>query len=552
MPSYKGTTSADFIKGSTTNDVIEGLDGNDSLYGEGGADTMKGGNGNDHVYGGIGDDSLYGDAHDDYLEGGAGNDALYGGSGNDSLYGGIGKDRLEGGTGNDTYYLFDGMTAAEYRESDSGLAWYDYLGAVLTGGISMNIGVGDYVPPGMLDTVTERANEGIDTVAVKSGMFASIQWKEHVENLRVHWENDDGTSSILWGNEHGNSIWGGKGSDEIDGRKGNDKLYGGAGNDKMWGAEGNDELDGGAGADQMAGGVGNDTYYVDSASDVVTERAGEGTDTIHTSLANYTVAANVENLWYTGTASFIGQGNAEGNQIVGGFANDWLYGFDGNDNLIGGVGDDMLWGANDNDTLEGEWGNDTLYGANGIDTLKGGSGNDTMTGGNDMDFLWGGDGNDTMSGDDGADILRGENGNDTLNGGAGADLMYGGAGDDVLTGGAGADTMDGGAGKDRFVWTSTGESAGANDRINGFEHGIDKLDLSKIDARTNLAGDQAFVLKAGGAFSGVAGELIWKGATAADGSALTQLLADVNGDKVADMTIEFAGVHSFTTTDFLL
>ena len=46
------------------------------------------------------------------------------------------------------------------------------------------------------------------------------------------------------------------------------------------GGAGNDTLDGGAGADTMIGGAGNDTYVVDNAGDVVTEKSGEGTDTI--------------------------------------------------------------------------------------------------------------------------------------------------------------------------------------------------------------------------------------------------------------------------------
>lgn len=549
MPSYKGTTSADFIKGSTSNDVIEGLGGDDSLYGEGGADTIKGGYGNDQIYGGIGDDSLYGDADNDYLEGGDGHDALYGGTGNDSLYGGAGNDYMEGGTGNDTYYVFDGMTAAEFRAGDDDLAWYDYLGMVLTGGLSLPFYLDGYVPPGMADSVVERAAEGVDTLVVKSGMVGWLA--ANVENLKVHWENDTGAGSILIGNELANSIWGGRGHDEIEGGKGNDTLSGLGGNDVLSGGAGDDVLDGGEGADKMAGGIGNDTFYVDSSADAVIEWSGEGTDTVFTGLTSYALGANVENLRFTGTGSFIGQGNAEGNQIVGGIGNDWLYGFDGSDHLIGGFGDDMLWGGDDHDTLEGEWGNDTLYGANGIDTLKGGAGNDTMSGGLDTDFLWGGTGNDTMSGDEGADILRGEDGNDTMNGGADNDMLYGGNGDDVLIGGLGADTMDGSAGKDRFVWNSTAESSWARDRINGFEHGIDKLDLSKIDANTQQMYDQAFTLKSGGAFSGTAGELIWKAATAGDGSAITQLMADVNGDRVADMTIEFSGIHSFTNADFI-
>ncbi len=84
------------------------------------------------------------------------------------------------------------------------------------------------------------------------------------------------------------------------------------------GGSGNDILDGGAGADTLVGGLGNDTYIVDDAGDVVVEATGGGTDTVKASVASYTLAANVENLIYTGSAAFTGTGNELDNAITGG------------------------------------------------------------------------------------------------------------------------------------------------------------------------------------------------------------------------------------------
>ncbi|NEH89429.1 protease, partial [Rhizobium leguminosarum] len=70
----------------------------------------------------------------------------------------------------------------------------------------------------------------------------------------------------------------------------------------------------------------------------------EGTDLIKTALSIYTLGNNVENLLYTGSASFTGTGNALVNTITGGAGNDTLDGGTGNDTLIGGAGNDTLIG----------------------------------------------------------------------------------------------------------------------------------------------------------------------------------------------------------------
>jgi len=143
---------------------------------------------------------------------------------------------------------------------------------------------------------------------------------------------------------------------------GNDTLSGGAGDDMLFGGAGDDVLDGGPDADTMMGGAGDDRFIVDSARDVVTESANEGTDVVWSSIT-YLLGANVENLLLTGGA-INGTGSALANTITGSAGNNILSGLGGDDTLIGGQGNDRLDGGNQNDILKfgNNFGADTVVG----------------------------------------------------------------------------------------------------------------------------------------------------------------------------------------------
>jgi Ca2+-binding RTX toxin-like protein len=68
----------------------------------------------------------------------------------------------------------------------------------------------------------------------------------------------------------------------------------------------------------------------------VIEAAGQGADTVRTTLSSYTLGANVENLVFIDSGNFVGTGNALANRIAGGPGSNALSGGGGADTLVAG------------------------------------------------------------------------------------------------------------------------------------------------------------------------------------------------------------------------
>jgi Ca2+-binding RTX toxin-like protein len=317
---------------------LDGQDGDDALVSTnptGGMDTLRGGAGNDSLTqlagqavmeGGDGDDRLDASASSNnswqMLDGGRGNDTLLGGAGDDSLVGGEGADVMDGGSGNDSFWAGAGDTVTDGGGVDSLMLADGEPVSVTADGADVLLGYG---------------NQG--TLRIVDALRGSIEFIDGI--LMGDWLKDRLSNAV-----------------QVESNGANQSLSGGAGNDTLTTSD--------AGV-RLSGGKGNDTYVLGNASAMVAELAGEGTDTVQ-STVGHTLAEDVENLTLTGTAAVNGTGNTSNNVITGNAADNVLTGGAGNDTLNGSDGDDMLYG---------EGGDDVLYASRGKDTLAGGAGLDT-------------------------------------------------------------------------------------------------------------------------------------------------------------------------------
>jgi Ca2+-binding RTX toxin-like protein len=155
----------------------------------------------------------------------------------------------------------------------------------------------------------------------------------------------------------------------------------------------------------------------------------------------------------------------------------------------------------------------------------------------------------TINGGEGNDTITTLGGSDTILAGNGADRIDAGGGNDVIRAGAGTDVMTGGLGGDTFVFRLASETTkAAPDTITDFISGVDRIDLSGIDANPYASGNQGFTFLGEAAFSGRAGQLRMDHSDPAK----TVIYGDVNGDKIADFAIHLTGNVALTGSDFLL
>ena len=439
-----GSAHNDRLIGDNANNALTGWTGNDDLKGGGGSDVLSGGSGDDELRGGAGADTLSGgDGLDtlDYTKSTAGvtvaiisnvasgghaqgdtfsgiehitgsghNDSLWGNDvwnrldgaeGNDTLKGFGGEDILQGGAGNDTLY---GM-------NDDDTLVGSYGDDTLVGGSGQDSMAGHggndtYHVDNILDVADEWVGGGFDTVRTTANYTlasgSEIEWLEAADQ-------DATTDLELGGNAFANSIMGNAG-DNV--------------------------LDGGGNADHMYGLGGDDTYYVDHALDMAHENAGEGIDTVRTSVS-YGLISNglfsqietLETADPLGTASLSLTGDHGENQIIGN---------DGDNVIDGSVGVDQMIGRDGDDAYFVDVAGDAVVenGGNGFDFVYAGT-SYVLAEGTEVEWLTtaggiagtaaidltGNSHHNTVAGNNGTNVVNGGGGNDDLRGYGGQDLF---------------------------------------------------------------------------------------------------------------------------------
>ncbi|HEY8592644.1 MAG TPA: calcium-binding protein [Sphingomicrobium sp.] len=429
----------------------------------------------------------------DTLQGNAGDDALYsdntGAADDDGT-----ADRLEGGVGNDL--LSGGYN--DYLDGGDGL---DSLSFSLLGsaaGVSLN--TGSLVGADFALGAGSVRNMELVLQLYGSDFADTLSLHSQAATLTVNGGGGSdvviaaSSTAVVFGGAGDDTLLGGIDEDLLSGDDGNDRLAGGLGADDLRGGSGNDMLfansegsfDNGVEVDILSGGAGDD-FILSGYGDIVD--GGDGFDTVGLSYVGATHGITGDTaILHQGLPLLAGAGTF---QNVERFSDIALTAYD----------DKMVIGDQADPAVVRSW-----------------------------------DGDDQLIGQLVSITMYGGNGNDLLVGSTANDVLYGEAGDDKLLGFLGSDELWGGAGSDTFYFTEVG----ATDRIGDLQVGLDKIDVSSIDANTTFAGDQAFTFIGSAAFSGQAGELrVYN----SGGTAGFVVALDNNGDGAADLLIELGSAQ---------
>ncbi|CAN7293883.1 hypothetical protein [Rhizobium sp. LjRoot254] len=475
--------------------------------------------------------------------------------------------------------FFDGETLAISSHDATIIFYEDANGAqIILTGTDLTFS-GNVVTGGKISNVWFVDENGGTLFAVSDGNFNAVNLVSTLNGDESIWEFvsflSAGNDTII-GNSIGNDLNFGE-------NHGNDTIIAGAGGSYIAGSKGDDLLKGGSGWDTLSY---EDTFYRDDDTKGIKLDVEKGM--VADSWGDKDKISKFEEF----------RGSVYKDSMLGSKKADAFAGLDGADlldgrggldearyylddkyggsagisvnlaqqKIIDGFGDtdkvisiERIFGTEHSDTFIGDKGDNHFIGLAGVDSFQGGKGFDVLEfyvsddmgqQGADVDLsLSSGqikdDGFGNVEDANGFEAAGGGDEDDTIKlGSAKEGFAWGGGGDDVLTAGIAGNWLGGGVGSDRFVFLTTGAigTLGKN-KVQTFIYDFSQNQDDVIDL--TALGDLTFI--GNSAFSGSDGELRFH---FKNGNTLLQ--GDMNGNGVADFTLELGGKITLVGDDLLL